>query len=139
MFFFKYRPVTKSYADLQAEALTRVNDYLNYVTTHFQAEDDDSMEQSSTHIKYTIDLPGIAPERVGVKLSADRKNVNLIIDGVINRIFTPPVVNTLKPEDLSVQMEHGRLTIRIDRKDKEKTATEDEVSIPINGKQFLQE
>ena len=143
MFIFRYPGHSKFLDEIYERALRQVDDYF-YSTTTSQyntatpEEDDDIMEQSSTHVKFTLDFPGISPERVGVKLSADRKNVSVSVDGVTQRNLMLPPIPGLTPSDLIVKMEHGRLTLNIARHVQAATK-EDEVNIPINGKQFLQE
>jgi len=127
----------KSYRELHEEAMKQVNDYIWAVTHNITEEDDDHMEQSKNSTSYTFDFPGVGPDRVSVKLSSDRKSITLYVDGTAQKVIIPPYIPGLKPEDLSVKMEHGRLVVSIN---KTSVATkEDEVSIPVNGRQFLQE
>lgn len=129
-----------AWEDLIKRANQHVNTYFSEMIDYGNPfkEEDDSMEQSATHLKFTLDFPGVSPDRVSVKLASDRKSVSVLVDGTVQRTFIPPHIPGLKPDDLSVKMEHGRLTLTIDRGSKNATA-EDEVTIPVNGKQFLQE
>ena len=144
MFVFRFPfgltgPAREEIRALREAAQASVNNYIWTVTHNVTDEDeDDHMEQSATLFSYVFDFPGVAPERCSAKLSADRKQVTIYVDGTVQKVITPPYDPDRKPEDLSIKMEHGRLTLGINRKPPSLTA-ENEVTIPINGKQFLQE
>jgi len=141
MFIFRHpgrSNFMKSYRELHEEAMKQVNNYIWAVTHNVTDEEDDHMEQSASKITYYFDFPGVSPERIGVKLSADRKSIAVSVDGTTQKVIIPPYIPGLKPEDLSVKMEHGRLTVIISRQSASLTK-EDEINIPVNGKQFLQE
>jgi hypothetical protein len=129
----------KSYRKLHEEAMKQVNNYIWAVTHNVtNEEDNDHMEQSESLFSYVFDFPGVAPDRCSAKLSANRKQITIYVDGTAQKVIIPPYDPDRKPEDLSIKMEHGRLTLGISRKPQPLTA-ENEVSIPINGRQFLQE
>jgi len=139
MFIFRYPGYSgDALRDLQRRAMQEAHNYFYNIVTTTEEEEPDNMEQSASQLKYTFDFPGIGPERVSVKLSADRKTITLYVDGTAQKSIIPPFIPGLKPEDLAVKMEHGRLTLIVNRAYKPAT-TEDEVSIPVNGKQFLQD
>lgn len=140
MFIFRY-PSYSSAAlrDLQKAAMREAHNYFYNITTQYNTpEEDDSMEQSKTQQKWTVAFPGISPERVQVKLKSDRRSVEIIVDGTVQKVILPPVTRLLKQEDLSVAMEHGLLTLYV-RTDVEEPKTQEDSYIPVNGKQFLQE
>lgn len=135
MFIFRYpRSTSAALRDLQIRAMQEAHNYFYNITT--TEEEPDNMEQSAAQLRYILDFPGISPERVSVKLSADRKMITVFVDKSTQRtIIAPPGA---KPDDIAVNMEHGRLILTINKANKTSTA-EDEVSIPVNGRQFLQD
>lgn len=143
MFLIKYPPKYPSPGDIRRLSdLARkyVSDYYYTVTAIYDPtnEEDDSMERSKTQNKWSVAFPGVAPERVQVKLKADRRTVEILVDGTVQKVINPPLNRPLKQEDLSVTVEHGLLTLII-ANDVEEPEHQEDSYIPVNGKQFLQE
>ncbi len=88
--------------------------------------------------KYPISLPGVASERVTVKLMADRKTITIYVDGTSNKVLTPPSeCLPISQQDITVEMSHGLCMIIVKKADV--LLQNDEVFIPVNGQHFLQE
>lgn len=138
MFIFRYPGYSSdALRDLQRRAMREAHNYFYNITTTTE-KDDDSMEQSKNQNKWTVAFPGVGPDRVQVRLKSDRRSVEILIDGTVQKVVLPPITRPLKQEDLSVTMEHGLLTLIV-RHDVEEPKAQEDSYIPVNGKQFLQE
>lgn len=106
-----------------------------------------STENNQSSYKYTFTLPGIAPDRVSVRLRSDKATVDVYVDSKLQRTIAPHLWSTgssigyhgvsLGEENIKVIMEHGLLTIVISPKSR--VASSESVELPINGKKFLRE
>lgn len=106
-------------------------------------------EYNSSGMKYNFNFPGISPERVSVKLRSDKVTIDIYVDGKLQRSLAPtlaglgpdkrlsPLISPLTEDNIKVTMEHGLLTIVVTLNPK--SSASESITLPINGKKFLQE
>jgi HSP20 family molecular chaperone IbpA len=126
-----------------------LNRYWNLETTG--VDEEMKVENNQTGHKYTFTYPGISPERVSVRLRADKATVDIYVDNKLQRTIAPHlwaagshtigyhggVTTALSEENIKVTMEHGLLTVLITPE--KKASASESVELPINGKKFLRE
>lgn len=108
-------------------------------------------ENNKASYKYTFTFPGIAPDRVSVRLRSDKATIDVLVDNKLQRTITPymwattnavgyhgnPAVTKLSEDSVKVTMEHGLLTVIVTPEPK--SSSSESIELPINGKKFLRE
>lgn len=112
-----------------------------------------STENNKASYKYTFTFPGISPERVSVRLRADKTTLDVLVDNKLQRTIAPHMYSSTSPggfpyhgnpntvslseDSVKVTMEHGLLTVVITPH--VKVPSSESIELPINGKKFLRE
>lgn len=106
-------------------------------------------EKKNSEYKYNFSYPGVSPDKVSVRLRADKATIDIYVNNKLQRSLAPllamerrpfegqALVAPLSEENIKVTMEHGLLTIVVTPPHRNDAL--ESVVLPINGKKFLQE